>query len=94
MVSFHDVDFERGRLNYSFAVNDNYILSYRRRNNFTRLDTRSLNKTEKAFFLNYEAIDELGRMQTMSMMHSAFWRKVRQTHTQIHNRAERKIRLL
>ena len=72
-VEFYEANVPNGRLSYSYAVNDNYIVNYHRRNNFTRFDDSGISKELKARAFNLELIPLQGRLQMQSMIHNAFW---------------------
>lgn len=72
-VDFQDADPVKGILNYSYAVNNFYLPSYHRRNNFTRLDIGQLSKIEKATNLNLEINVLYGQLQMQNLIENSFW---------------------
>ncbi len=81
IVSFSEADADSGRLSYTYAVNDNYLKQYHRRNNFTRLDinTSAISKVEKLTNFNLQLITLQGQLQMQSLVQTAFWHQMLNT---------------
>eukprot|EP00002_Diphylleia_rotans_P007930 TRINITY_DN1758_c0_g1_i16.p1 TRINITY_DN1758_c0_g1~~TRINITY_DN1758_c0_g1_i16.p1 ORF type:complete len:1757 (-),score=347.90 TRINITY_DN1758_c0_g1_i16:421-5691(-) len=70
-VTFFDIDYDKIRLSYEFAVNDQEIVAYHRPNNFTRIVGVELDDFQDLFDADLLLIIE-GRTGLMDMMHNAF----------------------